>query len=159
MHFESPMYEFLETNIPQTLMNYSDLEFPRGTSLFPRHEVVLRYLQDYAKDVESLISFQTQILSIEKVKRQGGDVWDVQFKDLRTKEVCSGLFDAVVVASGHYSDQFIPDIPGLVEFDESLSGAVVHSKNYQRADSYAGKVYTFSHTPPAPSIQTNPSSC
>lgn len=49
-------------------------------------------------------------------------------------------FDALVVASGHFYLPYIPDIPGLLEFDETLPGRVQHSKHYRSVEDYKDKV-------------------
>jgi hypothetical protein len=50
------------------------------------------------------------------------------------------LFDAVVVASGHYHAPRIPNITGLADIKRLWPSRVLHSKGYRRPDSYAGKV-------------------
>ncbi|KAH8896627.1 thiol-specific monooxygenase [Thozetella sp. PMI_491] len=140
--FISPLYSFLETNIPNTLMNYSDVAFPQGSSLFPKHDVVKRYLTDYARELAPMLVLQTQVLSVRKT----GDPdpvdtgrWEVEVLDLQNREKRTLRFDAIMVATGHYSDPFIPDIPGLAEFNRRHPGAVSHSKYFRSADEYKGK--------------------
>lgn len=137
--FLSPVYDFLETNIPHVLMNYSDQKFPEGSSLFPPHRVVLEYLREYAEELKPCTSFSAQVLGVRKVKSGDEMCWEVETKDLKTKQTRKQEFDAVAVASGHYNDPFIPDIPGLKEFDEKYPGAISHSKFYRRPDHYDGK--------------------
>ncbi|KAM0326977.1 hypothetical protein ACHAQA_006098 [Verticillium albo-atrum] len=48
-------------------------------------------------------------------------------------------FDALVVASGHYNVPWIPDIPGLVEFDERFPGKILHSKHFRGSENFHGK--------------------
>ncbi|KAI8651197.1 hypothetical protein NCS55_01363300 [Fusarium keratoplasticum] len=133
--FITPVYEQLETNIPHTLMNFTDEKFPAGTPLFPRHETVLQYLKGYAEDVKIYIQFQAQVLDVQRL----AGAWEIEILDLRTDQVSRIEFDAVVVASGHFNDPYVPSIPGLVEFDQAHPGALLHSKFYRRPDTYAGK--------------------
>lgn len=49
-------------------------------------------------------------------------------------------FDALVVASGHYSIPRFTPVPGLAEFDEHHPGVVEHSKTYRGPERYRGKV-------------------
>jgi cation diffusion facilitator CzcD-associated flavoprotein CzcO len=139
--FVSPVYDSLETNIPHTLMNFIDLPFPPGTSLFPRHTVVKEYLDAYAKDLHPLIKISSQILEATKSSEQAGG-WDLKVLDLKTKAVSQTRFDALVIASGHYNDPFIPDIPGLKEFNTSHPTVVSHSKFYKSPASFKDKVRT-----------------
>jgi cation diffusion facilitator CzcD-associated flavoprotein CzcO len=136
----SPVYDFLETNIPHTLMNYTDKAFPEEASLFPPHKVVLEYIQDYAKDMEQHISYQTQVISVTKTQSNGRRCWEVESKDLRTKVVVKREYDAIAVASGHYNDPFVPDITGLQHFNERYPGSISHSKFYRRPDHFKDKV-------------------
>lgn len=50
--------------------------------------------------------------------RQGpsGELWDVTFKDITTGESKTREYDYVFVCNGHYNTPFIPQIPGLKEF-------------------------------------------
>ncbi|GKT44308.1 thiol-specific monooxygenase [Colletotrichum spaethianum] len=137
--FVSPVYDYLETNIPHTLMNYSDQEFPSGASLFPPHQVVKKYLEDYAEELKPNISLSTQVLSVKKAVNDSQVNWEIETRDLRTDETSKAPFDAVLVASGHYNDPFIPDIQGLADFDKAHPGSVSHSKFYRNAAQYEGK--------------------
>ncbi|KAK7755787.1 monooxygenase [Diatrype stigma] len=137
--FVSPVYDFLETNIPHTLMNYSDQIFPESSSLFPQHAVVKDYLDAYAKELEPMLSLGTQVLHVKKVQGTNRAYWEVEVLELQTNKRRTEEFDAVMVASGHYNDPFIPDIKGLAEFNRAHPGCVSHSKFYRRPDQYAGK--------------------
>ncbi|TDZ39467.1 Thiol-specific monooxygenase [Colletotrichum spinosum] len=137
--FVSPVYDFLETNIPHTLMNYSDQKFPPTASLFPPHQVVKRYLEDYAEDLKDAIKLSTQVLSLKKVQIGSQACWEIETRDLKTDESAKAHFDAVMVASGHYNDPFIPDIPGLADFDKAHPGIISHSKFYRNPSQYENK--------------------
>ncbi|KAK1975150.1 thiol-specific monooxygenase [Colletotrichum cereale] len=137
--FVSPVYDYLETNIPHTLMNYSDQKFPSKASLFPPHQVVKKYLEDYAEELKPTISLSTQVLSVKKAINDNQVHWEVETRDLRTDETSKAYFDAVLVASGHYNDPFIPNIPGLAGFDKAYPGSISHSKFYRNAAQYDNK--------------------
>ncbi|KAK1854847.1 putative flavin dependent monooxygenase [Colletotrichum chrysophilum] len=137
--FVSPVYDFLETNIPHTLMNYSDKKFPSTASLFPPHQTVKKYLEDYAEELKPIISLSTQVLGLKKVQSGSQVCWEIETQDLKTNEITTSQFDAVMVASGHYNDPFIPDIPGLADFDKAHPGTISHSKFYRNASQYEGK--------------------
>jgi hypothetical protein len=140
VQFVSPIYEFLETNIPHTLMNYSDQKFPEGTSLFPGHAVVKTYLNRYADDLRPILCLSTQVLGVHQAQGVNQPRWEVELLDLKTKVTRKSGFDAVMVASGHYNDPFIPDIPGLAEFSTTNPGSISHSKFYRSPSQYQGKV-------------------
>lgn len=136
-HYVSPVYDFLESNIPKTLMRYSDLKFSDDLQIFPRHEEILDYLQTYAEDVRGLIHYKTQVTNVELRSTSTGDEWEVALRsnDKRFHKV----YDAVVVASGYYSVPRVPHISGLVQWKQTYPDTVIHSKYYRRPEPYAGK--------------------
>ncbi|KAL3418123.1 putative flavin dependent monooxygenase [Phlyctema vagabunda] len=133
----SPVYDLLETNIPHTLMNYSDQDFPRGTPLFPPHRTVREYLKNYADDIQDLLCLGTQVQAIEYIQDSGR--WAVSSTNLESRRNSTEHFDAVIVASGHYDDPYVPNIPGLKVWDAIYPGSISHSKFYRRPSEFTGK--------------------
>ncbi|KAL9623913.1 MAG: hypothetical protein Q9160_001905 [Pyrenula sp. 1 TL-2023] len=134
--FETALYDDLETNIPHTLMQHVNKPFPQGSALFPRHEDVLRYLDDYAEDVKHLIKFETQVT---EVRLHDHDVfnWKVTTQRLRDAESSTTVYDAVVVANGHYMVPYVPDIKGISKWNKAYQGAISHSKSYRNNEPFA----------------------
>lgn len=141
--FISPLYNTLETNIPYPLMQFSDLDFPKDTQLFPPREVVLRYLESYAEDIRHLIRFSTQVVDVHLQMDGCHQRWLVRTQDLLTSATKDSTYDAVVIASGHYNVPYIPDIPGAQAWDRAYPGAMVHSKFYRSRDQFGNKVDVF----------------
>ncbi|GAB1315025.1 monooxygenase [Madurella fahalii] len=137
--FPSPMYELLHTNIPRALMPFSDLAFPESTLIFPSRKDVQDYLVQYAKDIRHLIKFSTQVRDVRLRQESGKDQWDVDVVCLRTGNASSATYDAVVVASGHYSTIYIPDVKGIAEFHTTHPRIITHSKHYRTPEPFAGK--------------------
>jgi cation diffusion facilitator CzcD-associated flavoprotein CzcO len=140
--FPSPIYDCLETNIPHTLMNFSDKPFPTDCPLFPPFDTIKQYLEEYAEDVRVHLKLGTQI---DEVRLRSGNgahdrKWELSYSDLTSGVSCKETFDAVVCASGHYSDPFIPDIPGISDFDAKNPGVISHSKYYRNPGPYLDKV-------------------
>ena len=137
--FTSPVYDKLETNIPRELMGFSDLDWPESCQLFPGHEAVLEYLQDYAQDVMHLIRFQTQVVDV-RLELDG--TWCVRTRDV-TENCKSGvherIFDALIVASGHFDVSYIPQVPGIEAWEKAYPGSILHSKYYRRPEDYTDK--------------------
>ena len=64
-------------------------------------------------------------------------------KELRYRQqrrVWEERFDAIVVASGHYSVPYIPRIDGLEAFERAQPGSVKHSKMFRGRNEFRGKV-------------------
>lgn len=138
LEFESPLYDYLETNIPKQLMAFSAQQFKSEDPLFPPHKRVLEYLEDYAATVRDFIYLRHQVRDVRLDERTTSDhdVWRVEIENLRTGDVRVHLYDAVVMANGHFVVPNVPRIDGLEEWDKAYPGAVIHSKAYRRPEDY-----------------------
>jgi hypothetical protein len=143
--FLSPIYEHLETNIPKPLMGFSDKPFAQDLQLFPTHRNVQQYLEEYAEDIRSLIRFQTQVVDVrfhQEPSLEDGSVkelWSVTTVHLPSGKTCTDIYGAVVVASGHFSTPYVPDIPGVHDWSLKYPGSISHSKYYRVPTSFTGK--------------------
>ncbi|KAF2111282.1 flavin dependent monooxygenase-like protein [Lophiotrema nucula] len=138
--FLSPIYEKLETNIPRGLMGFQDLDWPQDSQLFPRHGTVLEYIQEYGKDVQDLIQYETQVANVTAADDTPTGGWTVTSRNLHSpNEYHDSHFDAVVVANGHFIVPYIPDIPFIKEWGHRYPGTITHSKYFRRAEDFAGK--------------------
>jgi len=136
--FLSPMYETLETNIPRGLMGFQDLDWPSESQLFPTHEIVLKYIQDYAADVQDYIQYCTQVTHITPTDASNPTTsWAVTSRNLFTAQETTERYDAVVVANGHFIVPHIPSIPGITEWASQHPGRISHSKYYRRAEDFS----------------------
>ncbi|KAI7369575.1 putative flavin dependent monooxygenase [Hortaea werneckii] len=137
--FMTPLYDRLETNIPRGLMGFSDLPWPEDCQLFPKHQEVLEYIERYSQDVQHLIHFSTQVLN---VRLRDDERWSVKTqavsRDVRGYQD-EQVFDAVVVASGHFNVPYIPEVPGIEAWSRAHPGRITHSKLYRKPEHYAGK--------------------
>lgn len=90
-------------------------------------------------NLEKFIRYRTTVDYVEPiVGKDGKEKWQVISSKDQTQPL-SEIFDAVIVCNGHYSDPFIPDIPGLASFE----GEVDHSHNYRVNSRFAGKTVAF----------------
>lgn len=134
--FASPMYERLETNIPHSIMRFSDSPSLEDQQLFPSREAVKQYLEDYGEDVRHLVSFQTQVIDICQTKPGNHQV---RLKNLQTNTVYEKTYDAIVVANGHYSVPCVPNIRGIKAWNRANPGVISHTKSYRRREPFADK--------------------
>lgn len=137
--FLSPIYEELETNIPRGLMGFKGLDWPQNTPLFPKHRTVLEYIQDYGRDVQGLIQYETQVINAEPTSNEPNSTWNVTVRNLRTKKVTKEIYDAIIVASGRFTVPNVPDVPGIREWNKQYPGSITHSKYYRRPVDFANK--------------------
>ncbi|KAF2827082.1 FAD/NAD(P)-binding domain-containing protein [Ophiobolus disseminans] len=138
LSFLSPMYEKLETNIPRGLMGIQDLDWPQDSQLFPTHDTVLKYIDDYGKDVQDMVQCETQVVNAEPTNDAPDSTWTVRTRNLRTNKEHDDIFDAVIVANGHFIVPYIPHIPSIREWNTQYPGAISHSKYYRRPEEYSG---------------------
>ncbi len=133
------MYENLETNIPHFLMQFSDQPSLTENQLFPSRDATLQYLKAYGDDVRHLLKFQTQLIEVLPVTNDGNDSWQVRYRSLNSRMIHEATYDAVVVASGHYSVPYLPDIQGISKWNAAYPGSISHSKYYQKPLDFANK--------------------
>jgi cation diffusion facilitator CzcD-associated flavoprotein CzcO len=107
------------------------------------YQVVERYIEDGFKDYRHLLSLNTTVESVEKVGqewvltlRKSGEKFKGEKKDYWWQE----KFDAVMIATGHYTAPFIPAIWGIDEAVKALPHKFEHSKFFRSPDHYVGKV-------------------
>lgn len=136
--FISPVYGTLETNLPKELMRFSDLPFPPDVQALPPHGTVLKYLDDYAEDIKDLIQFETQVNDL-RPSSSDAQKWALTTENLRAGTSETSIYDAVVVASGHYDAVYLPDILGIREWNQTYPGAISHSKFYDSPSSFQDK--------------------
>jgi cation diffusion facilitator CzcD-associated flavoprotein CzcO len=138
--FETPLYDLLETNIPKQLMRYADKPFADDLPLFPPHQSVLDYCKEYAEDVRPLIRFGTQVTAVRRTGNhaEGGN-WSVETVGEATRDRTVSEYDAIVVASGHFSVPYIPAIKGIEEWSSAYKGSIMHSKAYRNPAPFADK--------------------
>lgn len=106
-----------------------------------RHWSIMRkYIESLVnrRGYQDLVSYDTTVELAEKIGRE----WKLTLRKSgeKTDYWWTEWFDAVVVASGHYSVPYIPHIPGLAELAKGKPGSVLHSKQFRGRDAFQGKV-------------------
>lgn len=147
----SSVYPYLETNIDFLPMQFTQEPIPGKASELSislhgkdspfRHWKLMRqYIESlvHRRGYQDFVAYNTTVERAEKV----GNEWKVTLR--RPGETTDywwvEWFDAVVVASGHYSVPYVPHIKGLEEFSKRNPGAVIHSKQFRGRDAFRNKV-------------------
>lgn len=148
---ESSVYPYLETNVDHQAMAFSQEPIPAGasdrstalygpTTPFRHWQILRQYVASLVRrhGYEDFVSYGTTVEKAEKV----GKEWRLTLRreGLERDYWWTESFDAVVVASGHYSVPYIPKIEGLEELEASRPGSVIHSKHFRGRDLYKNKV-------------------
>ncbi|KAK0624517.1 thiol-specific monooxygenase, partial [Bombardia bombarda] len=147
---DTAQHEHLHSNINPDIMAYTREPFPTSLSArilerygpsapFRHREVVREWVENIFvhNGHDKLLELSTTVERADKKdgewvltlrkENPGGDYWWQE------------RFDALVVAAGHYSVPWLPNIPGLLEYDAHFPGRVVHSKHYRKGEKYKGK--------------------
>ena len=134
------MYDRLETNIPRGLMGFSDQDWPQTCQLFPKHEEVLEYIDQYSTEVQHLIRFKTQVVDIRQTET---GKWAVETREIQRpntpSESSNDDFDAVVVANGHFDVPYVPAVSGIEAWSQKYPGRISHAKLYRKPEQYTGR--------------------
>lgn len=90
--------------------------------------------------VRHLISFETQVIEIKAKDTIANHGFSVSTESLTSRERQVRDYDAVAIANGHYTVPFIPDIPGIQEWNKQYPGSITHSKYYRKPEDFQAKV-------------------
>ena len=128
----SSAYSTLHINTAKNLTNFSDFPFPPGTQPFPSHKDMHAYFERYVEHfgLRPLIRFNSRVTSVRPNEGAKGRSarWIVE-----TERNNGGVFDAVVVASGHLSK------PWRVDKLAAFTGESLHSHDYKEPYPFVGK--------------------
>ncbi|KAL6647209.1 hypothetical protein ACP70R_014646 [Stipagrostis hirtigluma subsp. patula] len=149
----SGVYASLRLNSPREAMGFSDFPFyPRDggdARRFPGHGEFLRYIRDFcaAFGLMDAVRLNTRVVHVGVAPGAGDDGrlrWLVRCR--RRDEVTEEVFDAVVVAVGHFAQPRLPAITGKYTISSYLNGMEkwsrrhLHSHSYRVPDSFQGEV-------------------
>ena len=90
---------------------------------------VLEYFQLYAKhfELEQYINYGTEVLSVTRAESftKTGQ-WEVCYRDKATGEETTKEFDGVLVCTGHHADKYVPEFPGLKDYQGKVSAIIIY---------------------------------
>ncbi|XP_042465390.1 flavin-containing monooxygenase FMO GS-OX-like 8 [Zingiber officinale] len=139
----SSVYASLRLNAPRASMEFTDFMFApvegRDARDFPGHRELFLYLKDFARcfGLTELIRFNTEVVHVGMAAETGK--WIVRSRDMRTDEggeFVEEIFDAVVVATGHFSLPRLPKIRGMEEWKRKQ----LHCHVYRIPDPFQDEV-------------------
>ncbi|KAK6148585.1 hypothetical protein DH2020_019497 [Rehmannia glutinosa] len=138
----SSIYASLRLTSPREIMGFTDFPFVakkgRDMRRFPGHKELLLYLQDFCErfGLREMIRFNTRVESVEMLD------YPVLDKDLRwvvkskAEKAVEEVYDAVVVATGHYSHPRLPRIKGM----DAWRRKQMHSHIYRVPEPFKNEV-------------------
>ncbi|KAF0927804.1 hypothetical protein E2562_036224 [Oryza meyeriana var. granulata] len=139
----SSIYASLRLNSPREIGGFSDFPFRPAAGgdarRYPVHGELLRYIRDVcdAFGLMDAVRLNTTVLRVAMAppRRDGSLRWTVRSKHDGEVEM-EEVFDAVVVATGHYSQPRLPSIDGM----DTWRRRQLHSHSYRVPDSIHGEV-------------------
>jgi cation diffusion facilitator CzcD-associated flavoprotein CzcO len=149
----SSVYASLRLTSPRDIMGFSDFPFfPRSNDddgdsrRYPGHAEFLRYIRDYCDTfgLMDAVRLNTKVLHVGRPLLDDDGVvtrWTVRYCSSghgvsEHEAVAEEEFDAVVVASGHYSQPRLPAINGM----DKWTRRQLHSHSYRVPDSFHAEV-------------------
>lgn len=133
------MYRYLWSNGPKECLEFADYSFEehfgRQIPSYPPRAVLQDYMAGRVErsGVRGWVKFRHAVKSV--VYDGSADRFRVVARDLAADREESSEFDAVVVATGHFSTPNVPSFPGL----EAFPGRVMHAHDFRDAAEFAGK--------------------
>ncbi|KAJ5371446.1 uncharacterized protein N7496_007538 [Penicillium cataractarum] len=140
-----PCYDGLVNNVPTSLLRTKLNAWPLGTPPYVRHNILKDYIQDTSKKagVDKATVYGALVTKVYKEGTQWHVSWNSLDEDSTSKDLVerqhSEIFDAVIVASGHYHTPLIPDIEGLAESKDKWPSRITHSKSFRNSNGFEGK--------------------
>lgn len=152
----SGIYRHLYSNVPSRYLRNSFIPYneendkQEATSnvldpLITNGEITNRLVQFTKKyHLADYVRLRSEIVNVSK--KDGSEKWELKVKQTSpdgTSRWYSESFDAVIVASGHYSVPYIPHLKGLSSWNKKFNSSVLHSKSFRDPEIFKDKVCLF----------------
>lgn len=127
-------YNTFGLQTPSSLYEIPDFPMPDDFPRLPTGEQLQSYFENYAKHFGLLEKIQFNV-AISKVEEVEGNGWILHYENRKTGETGKHTFDFIVVATGLYSNPFMPEFPGQDQFQ----GKILHSSEYTDPNAISGE--------------------
>lgn len=127
-------YHTFGLQTPKSLYEIPDFPMPDNYPRLPTGEQLQTYFENYAKafGLMEIIHFGC---TIKKLDQNDAQSWSLQYSQHNSNTVHEKNFDFIVVATGLYSNPYIPHLPHRKSFE----GHVLHSSQYVSPNQVKGK--------------------
>jgi len=133
------VYKGLQTNLPTVVMQSPDLDFPPDVPSYVTKKMLGDYIDAYGRafGLHSLTKFGAEVTRVTPTDSTPPR-WRVEWSSDCAAH--SDVFDAVVVASGHYNEPYLPSLPGEADWlAGDTSRSIMHSLRYTDPEEFRGK--------------------
>ncbi|KAH7396091.1 putative dimethylaniline monooxygenase [Pyrenochaeta sp. MPI-SDFR-AT-0127] len=149
------LYSYLDSNVGISVMEFTYASTPKVNSALSVErfgqanptrpwKIVADYLEDIFAKYYYRVTFNTTVESVRKNEQT--HKWEIVLRKNKAKSKgqeknywWTERFDAVVVATGHYSVPYVPPIPGIEDWYAQWPEKLQHSKQYRSQDDYVNK--------------------
>lgn len=144
----SGIFKNLFTNIPSRFTRFSYMEnddkyYDKSRTIYP----FMSYIELCSRmdsfvqleNIDDYVRYNSRVQSIEKTNH---GKWNLTIKSVindHEEEWYQETFDAIVVASGHYSIPNFPYIKGLSEFNRNYPNSLLHANSYRSPEEFRDK--------------------
>ncbi|KAJ6456008.1 hypothetical protein C8R47DRAFT_1060599 [Mycena vitilis] len=157
-----PVWSDLHSNAPASFMKLPGIDYPAGMPWSVPVRDLQRHVRAYASlhglnvndqpsaspSSGSVTSYSTRVEAIQKCNEKS--TWKLNLRRLerlsesdRLKEVFwTEEFDAVVVATGHFTEAYVPLIKGIGDWSNATEEgrySIYHSQSFRHPERYIGK--------------------
>ncbi|KAH7083972.1 dimethylaniline monooxygenase (N-oxide forming) [Paraphoma chrysanthemicola] len=138
---KTPIYQDLTTNVPDIIMSFSDHRFAYGP--FAPHWIPRQYVENYFSrhKLDRYLVLNTTVEDLSRLDvREGWKLVLRRYDPIGKVDVWwEEEFDAVVLANGHYSVPFVPQVKGLESYISGFPTRITHSKHYRTPSTYTNQ--------------------
>ncbi|RCK64581.1 Thiol-specific monooxygenase [Candida viswanathii] len=145
----SGVYPFLFTNIPARFTRFSyqpdeEKYHDKSRAIYPflYHQELEQRFSDFIER-EQLAQYIRTNTTVENILKNSQGKWVVSARyknpESGSNEWYQEEFDALVVANGHYTVPYIPELPGLAEYNAKNPDVLVHAKSFRDIEDYRDK--------------------
>lgn len=132
----SRRYPGLTTQNVRSTYALSDYPYPKGYPEWPSGEQVQRYMAGYVEHfgLTPYIELDTEV--VHAALDESGPRWTVTTRKGGVES--QRTFDRLVIGNGIFSDPFVPDYPGAVDFT-AAGGKIMHTVDFHDLSTVQGK--------------------
>ncbi|CAM9023489.1 unnamed protein product [Wickerhamomyces anomalus] len=152
--FESPVYKYLDANVPKDLMAYNNFPFDDNVPLFPRHDQILNYIERYSKEITDNVSFNEEVTKTILVVGNSASGADIAYQ-LATgldRTIYKSIRSENPLPAG--KDDRIKDVPDLSSFDPISK--TVHFKDGSKLENVDRIIFATGYLKSIPFIKDEP---